>query len=181
MNQYTSSKMTDADYLARLKSKCLMDEVRGCWLFQGFRHGNGYGDWCVRNRKMRVHRAAYMLAKGPIQSGHDVCHTCDVRHCCNPEHLWTGPRQLNNRDTTDKRRNKNQIKTHCPRGHAYADWGRVYAKGYKGWRACLLCQRARCRISMGWPEDLAYSAPLTPKGKRPWAKRASSSASEVQK
>jgi hypothetical protein len=88
---------------------------------------------------------------------------------------------LNNRDTTDKRRNKNQIKTHCPRGHAYADWGRVYAKGYKGWRACLLCQRARCRISMGWPEDLAYSAPLTPKGKRPWAKRASSSASEVQK
>lgn len=161
---------SDVEYFRRLKARCIAG-ANGCWLFQGFLHHNGYGDLFYRGKNWRVHRLAFLLAKGPIPIGHDVCHSCDVRHCCNPEHLWTGPRQLNNRDTTDKRRNKNMIKTHCPKGHAYAEWGRIYTRGYKGWRSCLLCQRAKCRIAMGWPEELAYSAPLTPKGKRPWANR----------
>lgn len=164
--------MTDAQYLHRLRSKCVID-ARGCWLFQGFKHPNGYGAMSYRGKEMRTHRLAYLVGRGPIPEGHDVCHVCDVRHCCNPDHLWTGPRQLNNRDTTDKSRNKNQLKTHCPRGHAYEEHGRRNGSGYKGWRNCLICNRARLRIKAGWPEDLAYSAPVTPHGKRPWAKRKS--------
>lgn len=147
--------------------------LNGCWLFQGFTHPNGYGDLSYMGKNWRVHRLAFHLWKGPIPEGHDICHTCDVRNCVNPDHLWSGPRRMNNRDTTDKRRNKNTQKTHCPRGHAYEEHGRIYAKGYKGWRACLICQRARCRIALGWPADLAYSAPVTPHGHRPWANRTS--------
>jgi hypothetical protein len=165
-------KLTDAEEMERLKSKCTIDE-NGCWLFNATLTYNGYGEISYHCRRWRAHRLAYTLSKGPIPAGHDVCHTCDVRRCCNPEHLWTGPRQLNNRDTTDKLRNKNSLKTHCPKGHAYADHGKVYEKGYKGWRRCIICQRARQRIAWGWPESEAYSVPAIPpnqKTERRWSR-----------
>jgi hypothetical protein len=148
----TNAIITDADYLARWKSKCIISET-GCWLWQGFRQANGYGDVGYRGKTWRTHRIAFTLAKGPIPPGHDVCHTCDVRHCMNPDHLWSGPRILNNRDTADKFRNKNQQKTHCPSGHAYAENGRVNGLGYRGWRVCRICEKAR----MSSPKYLAWA------------------------
>lgn len=117
----------------------------GCWLYQGPLYWNGYGGMSFMGKNWRVHRLAFHLWNGDIPKGHDICHTCDVRHCCNPAHLWSGPRQLNNRDTTDKLRNKNSQKTHCPKGHPYAEFGRIYSKGYKGWRSCSKCQLERSR------------------------------------
>lgn len=151
--------MTDAQYQERLKSRCAID-ANGCWLYTGFLYWNGYGDMCYRNKNWRIHRLAFHLFKGPIPKWHDVCHTCDVRHCCNPDHLWTGPRQLNNRDTRDKKRDNNSQKTHCPRGHSYAEHG-VFREdlGYKGWRSCKACQRGHQRVKKGWPADLAYTLP----------------------
>jgi hypothetical protein len=134
-----------ASKLTQIKARCIVD-TNGCWIWQGFSAWNGYGGTNYRGKNWRVHRVAYVCVKGPIPYGHDVCHTCDVRLCCNPDHLWTGPRQLNNRDTTDKCRNKNTQKTHCPSGHPFAEYGRVYHRGYKGWRTCLLCQRERQRV-----------------------------------
>jgi len=151
--------LSDAEYLDRLRARCVID-ANGCWLYQGFIQRNGYGEMCCRNQNWRAHRLAYTLAKGQIHDGHDVCHTCDVKRCCNPDHLWTGPRQLNNRDTTDKGRNKNSQKTHCPHGHAYSEYGRVYEHGYKGWRRCIPCQRAKERRRAGWPDHLLFIPPV---------------------
>lgn len=36
----------------------------------------------------------------------------------------------------------NAAKTHCPRGHAYADHGRVTVRGF---RVCRICKRASAR------------------------------------
>jgi hypothetical protein len=144
--------------IERMKRNMIVSES-GCWLWQGFTYVSGYGSVSYRSKARRVHRLSFELHHGPIPPGHDVCHTCDVRNCFNPAHLWSGPRQLNNRDTTDKFRNKNSQKTHCPRGHAFAEHGRVYEAGYKGWRACIACQRGRLRVKAGWPEDAAYSLP----------------------
>lgn len=155
--------MSDAEYnrltAARIKTWRNITPS-GCWEWTGFIHWNGYGSTMYRGRGWRIHRLSYHIYKGPIPSGHDVCHTCDNRKCFNPNHLWTGPRGENNRDTRNKGRDNNSQKTHCPRGHAYAEHGefRDYV-GYKGWRNCKACQRGRQRVKKGWPEDLAYSLP----------------------
>lgn len=37
-----------------------------------------------------------------------MCHSCDVRRCCNPKHLWLGTRADNNLDRAAKGRTWDQ-------------------------------------------------------------------------
>lgn len=49
----------------------------------------------VKNRVQPVHRLAYEVSRGEIPEGHDVDHTCFVRHCVNPAHLRAVTRKQN--------------------------------------------------------------------------------------
>jgi hypothetical protein len=42
----------------------------------------------------------------PIRKGYLACHTCDVRACINPDHLYEGTVTDNNRDTVRRGRHK---------------------------------------------------------------------------
>jgi hypothetical protein len=55
-------------------------------------------------KHMRAHRYSYQAFKGQIPDGMQVCHTCDVRNCVNPEHLWIGTNQDNFDDMVKKGR-----------------------------------------------------------------------------
>jgi hypothetical protein len=54
----------------------------------------------------RAHRVAWQLANNrTLADGEYVCHTCDVRLCCEPSHLWLGDHAANQRDKVLKGRN----------------------------------------------------------------------------
>jgi hypothetical protein len=76
-----------------------------CWLWTGRKIWSGYGmfDWSRKDPQL-AHRIAWELANGPIEDGKDVCHSCDVRLCCNPSHMFVGSRSENIKDAFAKGR-----------------------------------------------------------------------------
>jgi len=79
--------------------------LRGCWLWTGGKAARtGYGKIWVDGKQVSVHRFAYAALVGPIPAGFAVMHACDVRHCCNPDHLSLGTTAENMRDNAVKGR-----------------------------------------------------------------------------
>lgn len=62
----------------------------GCWLWRGYITKDGYGRVGNGGKYLRVHRASWQVHRGPIPDGIDVLHSCDIRHCFNPECLFLG-------------------------------------------------------------------------------------------
>ncbi|RZI99824.1 MAG: HNH endonuclease [Brevundimonas sp.] len=81
-----------------------------CWLWRGYVAPSGYGVFAhSKGKSARAHRIAYSLANGPIPAGKVVCHSCDVRSCCNPAHLWLGTIADNVADRVAKGRTVHQF------------------------------------------------------------------------
>jgi hypothetical protein len=76
----------------------------GCWIWTGMTNGFGYGRIKIGNKLIRSHRYSYVRFNGEIPRGKIVCHACDVRFCVNPDHLWLGTYEDNNRDRETKGR-----------------------------------------------------------------------------
>lgn len=80
----------------------------GCWLYNGGKAKNGYGMFKATSKSggkiFYAHRFSYELHIGAIPDGMCVCHTCDVRNCVNPEHLWLGTNYDNQQDKIKKGR-----------------------------------------------------------------------------
>lgn len=95
----------------RLYSRVKVDPVSGCWEWQGSKR-NGYGRITIGSRKdgsrksVCAHRLSYILSKGDIPNGMEVCHKCDNPCCINPDHLFAGTRQDNVDDREAKHRNE---------------------------------------------------------------------------
>lgn len=78
-----------------------------CWLWQRHLDHSGYGKALYGNRQHATHRIMWMLTYGDIPKYLEVCHTCDVRNCCNPKHLFLGSHLDNMRDMVSKNRQPN--------------------------------------------------------------------------
>ena len=90
-----------------LKANCTIDE-NGCWLWNLNTFKNGYGRLSCRAVRAigfgisRVHIVAYLLWNGEVPEGKFVCHSCDVKRCFNPKHLWLGTNHDNQKDAVNK-------------------------------------------------------------------------------
>ena len=115
----------------------------GCLIWQGYIHpARGYGNSTYRGKHVPTHRQVYQLMHGvKLGRWEFVCHSCDVRLCINPEHLWVGSPDDNNQDMVQKRRTKKYTIVACPKGHPF-DQENTYTDK-RGWRACRACARIR--------------------------------------
>lgn len=74
-----------------------------CWPWMGWMNDD-YGVIRVGGRDEKAHRAAWMVARGPIENGLVVRHTCDNPRCVNPGHLLLGTQLDNIRDRVERGR-----------------------------------------------------------------------------
>lgn len=85
-------------YMSKIK------KTATCWLWQGEITNEGYGRFWFKGRMQSAHRYMHEWKKGPIPADKVVMHSCDVRHCVNPDHLGLGTSQDNVEDKVRKGR-----------------------------------------------------------------------------
>lgn len=75
-----------------------------CWLWIGTKQNHcGYGR--IGNKpRTYAHRLSWEIHNGKIPEGFCVLHTCDVRSCVNPAHLYLGKDAENARDRVNRNR-----------------------------------------------------------------------------
>lgn len=87
----------------RFMERVEADPNSGCWLWTGALDIGGYGlIGGAGLSNLKVHRLSYEANVGPIPPGLFVLHKCDVRCCCNPNHLFVGTKQDNAIDAVRK-------------------------------------------------------------------------------
>lgn len=101
------------DISLRFYDKLLKDSETSCLNWTRATNKWGYGIVGVNGRSQLAHRVAWALKHGPIPDGMLVCHTCDNRKCCNPDHLWLGTNSENVADMKAKKRAR------APRGETH--------------------------------------------------------------
>ena len=130
-----------AGSIKRFLSRLKLTE-RGCWEWQGAKLSVGYGVIQYRGNKITTHRFCYQACNLDSIDGMEVHHTCENRLCVNPRHLLS----VTKRDhrtiySTSSIAYKNGKKTHCPKGHEYAEANtyinRARATPFRQCRTCL--------------------------------------------
>ena len=77
----------------------------GCWLWTGCVQSSGYPSMCAGRKgvSVSVHRVSLAEKLGrPLTA--NALHTCDIKRCVNPEHLYEGSAADNSRDQVDRGR-----------------------------------------------------------------------------
>jgi len=92
---------------SRIDRMCTHVPIAGCKVYLGSL-ADGYGRIEVNGKKMSVHRVVWELLHGEVPQGKVIAHTCDVRCCCNPDHLFLATQSENMIDAVKKNRAPSQ-------------------------------------------------------------------------
>lgn len=89
----------------RFDRKYIPEPNSGCWLWLGTLHEGDYGEFRIRGgRRVRAHVWSFKNAGSKVPRGKFVLHTCDIRCCVNPDHLYAGTKKQNTADAIARNR-----------------------------------------------------------------------------
>jgi hypothetical protein len=83
----------------------------GCWVWKLALNEGGYGKAKWKGKDFKAHRLSYEAFKSRIPKGKVICHTCDCRHCVNPDHLVASSQKKNMNDMVKRGRHSNNLTT----------------------------------------------------------------------
>lgn len=130
--------------MKRIQENTMPIPHAGCLMFMGAVNSRGYGQIKVEDKKLLVHRVAYMALVGPIPDELVIDHKCRNPSCWNPLHLEVVTQAENVFRGFSPHAN-NARKTECDNGHPFTEGNfRVEPQpNGKVMRRCLICRRAR--------------------------------------
>jgi len=73
-----------------------------CWNWKHYTRPNGYAYFGVDGVQIAAHRFSWSLVNGLIPEKMQICHKCDNKKCCNPNHLFLGTCKENIQDAVIK-------------------------------------------------------------------------------
>lgn len=122
-------------------------DIDSCWNWKRGLFTSGYGQFWNGGTSVHAHRYAYEdYYNTKIPSGKLVCHKCDNRKCCNPNHFFVGSQSANMQDASNKKRLRQKPFYNCKQfrkediddicqmfinGHSSCDIGRRYNIDHK--------------------------------------------------
>lgn len=129
-----------------------VDTSGRCWLWTAAIDDKGYGSFTKpgeRQKRLKAHRFAYEMLRGPIPAGLELDHLCRVRNCVNPDHLEPVTHAVNMQRSPHLPTAGNpgpaaawqRNKTHCAKGHPYDETNT--GRRPNGHRYCRACARIR--------------------------------------
>jgi hypothetical protein len=130
-----------------------VDKSGNCWLWTAHINHRGYGMFSVTTKLpvIGAHRVAWMIAnQRPITPDMEICHSCDVKACVNPAHLWAGTHADNMKDAWLKG------KYHTPRCAECKLIRRTEAWVVDGRPMCATCYYAYWLVHQAPPAILPF-------------------------
>lgn len=92
--------------MQKIRSRVSVDDITGCWVWQGSRLPKGYGRIRVGAESLYVHRIACEHRNGPPGPKMEAMHSCDNPPCANPDHLSWGASRDNVAQSTARGRRR---------------------------------------------------------------------------
>lgn len=123
--------------IARFRAKTVT--VNGCWIWQGAKTYNGYGQFRFDGQIRYAHRWSYEHHVGAIPEGKVLDHLCRTPSCVNPKHLEPVTQRINVlRGESPAAKQARQ--THCRKAGHPLSGSNLSISGGK--RRCRECYRA---------------------------------------